>query len=79
MLACNPGADTNVRAAAVREEPLCRLKEAWMPEAKHNTRCKQGFPVLMRGDDGVHEPEETFGLVEHLHVDVENNMPVLFL
>lgn len=50
-----------------------------MPESEDDTRGELRLPVRLGGEDGVHESEETGGVVIGLDVNVEHDVFVLGL
>ena len=54
-------------------------EEGRVPESEDDTRGELRLPVRLGGEDGVHEGEETGGVVIGLDVNVEHDVFVLGL
>lgn len=68
-----------MRTLAIRQPVLGVGQEAWVPQTKKQPRGEENLPVVVRGDDGVHEGEETVRVVLDLDVDVKLDVKVLWL
>lgn len=54
-------------------------QELGMPEPEKDARSEARFPVLLGGDEGMHEREQPDGVVVHFDINVQLDMRVLGL
>jgi len=75
----NMGAIANIRTATVWQPRFSKRDKTRMPQTKEDARGKQSFPVGLRGDNIVHQPEELIWVVLNLNVHVELDLLILGL
>jgi len=79
MLLDKRGTASDVRTSAVRKDLLRVRQEPWVPDAEQDPGSQLGFPVIVRGNDGVHEVKQPRRVVLHLDVNVKLYVAVLGL
>jgi len=79
MLLDKRGAGSDVRAPAVRKDLLRIRQEPRVPDAEQDPGSQLGSPVIVRGNDRVHEIKQPRGVVLHLDVNVKLDVAVLGL
>jgi len=75
----NMGAIANIRPTTVWQPRFSKRDETRVPQTKEDARGKHTLPVGLRGDDLVHQPEETIWVVLNFNVHVELDLLILGL